>query len=92
MSATAPSSRQPDPAQAPRPTLTPAPRRILIKELNWLGDLVMSLPTVRAIRRTWPSAQLAVLVKQELAGFFDGEDSVDEVIPYAIARGFRGIG
>ncbi|MGH7865554.1 MAG: lipopolysaccharide heptosyltransferase II [Candidatus Binataceae bacterium] len=91
MSATALSSRQPDRAQAPRPTLTPAPRRILVKELNWLGDLVLSLPTVRAIRRTWPSAQLAVLVKQELAGFFDGEDSVDEVIPYAIARGFRGI-
>ncbi|MGH7948246.1 MAG: lipopolysaccharide heptosyltransferase II, partial [Candidatus Binataceae bacterium] len=91
MSAAAPPNRGPHAPQYRRPTLTPAPRRILVKELNWLGDLMMSLPTLRAIRRAWPSAQLAVLVKQELAGFFDGEDSVDEVIPYTIARGFRGI-
>lgn len=91
MSATALPNRQDHPEQPHRPTLTPAPRRILVKELNWLGDLVMSLPALRAIRRTWPGAQLAVLVKQELAGFFDGEDSVDEVIPYTIARGIRGI-
>ena len=32
------------------------PRRILVKEVNWLGDLVMSLPALRAIRRAWPDA------------------------------------
>jgi heptosyltransferase-2 len=56
---------------APATTLNPAPRRILVKEVNWLGDLVMSLPALRAIRRTWPAAHLAVLIKQELAGSFE---------------------
>jgi len=66
------------------------PQRILVKEVNWLGDAVMSLPALRAIRRTWPNSHLAVLVKRELAGFFDGARWIDEVIPYTVAGGMRG--
>ncbi|MDO8434783.1 MAG: lipopolysaccharide heptosyltransferase II [Candidatus Binatus sp.] len=73
------------------PALTPAPRRILVKEVNWLGDLVISLPALRAIRATWSDAHLAVLVKRELAGFFDGVAWVNEVIPYSVARGLPGL-
>lgn len=70
--------------------LEPAPSRILVKEVNWLGDLVMSLPALRAIRRAWPGAHLAVLVKRELASFFDGAAWLDEVIPYSVGRGLSG--
>jgi len=66
------------------------PQRILVKEVNWLGDAVMSLPALRAIRRTWPNSHLAVLVKRELVGFFDGARWIDEVIPYTVAGGIRG--
>jgi lipopolysaccharide heptosyltransferase II len=85
---------QPSRAEAAlkRSPLEPAPRRILVKEVNWLGDAVMSLPALRAIRRAWPDAHLAVLVKRELASFFDGAAWLDEVIPYSVARGLRGIG
>ena len=69
----------------------PAPRRVLVKEVNWLGDLIMSLPALRAVRRAWPQAELAVLVKRELASFFDGAQWVERVIPYSVARGWRGI-
>ncbi|MGC1676622.1 MAG: lipopolysaccharide heptosyltransferase II [Candidatus Binataceae bacterium] len=72
--------------------ISPAPQRILVKEVNWLGDVVMSLPALRAIRRTWPQAHLAILIKHELAGFFDGAGWLDEVIPYSVARGMRGLG
>jgi len=70
--------------------LDPPPERILVKEVNWLGDIVMSLPALRAIRRAWPSAHLAVLIKKELASFFDGARWIDEVIPYSVARGLSG--
>ena len=70
--------------------LDPPPGRILVKEVNWLGDLVMSMPALRAIRRAWPDAHLAVLVKQELASFFDGARWLDEVIPYSVGRGLSG--
>jgi lipopolysaccharide heptosyltransferase II len=70
--------------------LDPPPGRILVKEVNWLGDLVMSQPALRAIRRTYPRAHLAVLIKQELASFFDGARWIDEVIPYSVGRGLSG--
>ncbi|MGO9451661.1 MAG: lipopolysaccharide heptosyltransferase II [Candidatus Binataceae bacterium] len=72
--------------------LQPPPPRILVKEVNWLGDVVMSLPALRAIRHTYADAHLAILIKRELAGFFDGIGWIDEVIPYSVARGVLGIG
>ena len=78
--------------EGPAPNLEPAPRRVLVKEVNWLGDLVMSLPALRSIRKAWPQAHLAVLVKKELAGFFAGCDWLNEVIPYSIRKGWRGFG
>ena len=70
--------------------LDPPPSRILVKEVNWLGDVVMSLPALRAIRRAWPRAHLAVLIKKELASFFDGARWLDEMIPYSVGRGLSG--
>src|ERR1700719_4210552 len=71
--------------------ITPAPKRVLIKAVNWLGDVVMSLPAMRAVRRAFPDAHLAILIKRELASFFDGEKWLDEVIPYSVASGLAGL-
>jgi heptosyltransferase-2 len=61
--------------------------RLVVKEVNWLGDLVMSLPALRMIRSAFSEANLSVLIRQDLAGFFDGIDWIDEVIPYSMRRG-----
>jgi heptosyltransferase-2 len=74
------------------PTMvTPPPERVLVKEVNWLGDLVMSLPALRAVRRAFPHARLAVLVRQELAPFFAGAIWIDDVMAYTLSRGARGV-
>lgn len=67
-------------------------QRILVKEVNWLGDVVMSQPALRAVRRAYPEAFLSVLIKRELAGFFAGADWIDEVIPYRLRAGLAGVG
>jgi heptosyltransferase II len=66
--------------------------RVLVKEVNWLGDLVISLPALRAVRAAFATSTLTVMVKKELASFFDGMTWIDEVMPYTVARGVRGIG
>ncbi|MFN8641464.1 MAG: lipopolysaccharide heptosyltransferase II [Candidatus Binatia bacterium] len=82
--------RPPDrPVRLPPPA--PPPTRVLVKEVNWLGDLVMTMPALRAVRRAFPHAAIAVLVKQELASFFDGTRWIDEVIGYRVRRGLRGL-
>ena len=85
-------SLAPHPAPPGRALLAPRPSRVVIKAVNWLGDLVMSLPAMRAVRRAFASAHLAVLVKKELAGFFEGADWLDEVIPYSLGSGLAGLG
>lgn len=66
--------------------------RILVKELNWLGDVVMSLPALHALRRAFPQPKVSVLIKRPLATFFDGADWLEEVIPYQVSPGLAGIG
>ncbi len=63
------------------------PRRVVVKEVNWLGDLVMSLPALRILRSTFKAANLSVVVRQDLAGFFDGLNWIDEVITYSVRPG-----
>ncbi len=65
--------------------------RILIRQVNWLGDLVMTLPATRAVRDAFPEARLSVMVKRELATFYDGADWIDEVLPFHTGAGLRGI-
>jgi heptosyltransferase-2 len=63
----------------------------VVKEVNWLGDLVISLPALRAVRDRYPKSYLAVVVRQNLAGFFDGVDWIDEIIRYDAPRGLSRI-
>jgi heptosyltransferase-2 len=74
-----------------RPLPSPRPHRIIVKAVNWLGDLVMSGPALHAIHDTFPGAHLSVLVRRELASFFDGAMWIDQVIPYRLRGGAAGL-
>lgn len=61
--------------------------RVMVRATNWLGDAVMSLPAIRAIRGVFPQAHLAVVAKPWVADLYAREKSIDRVIPYT-ARTF----
>jgi len=56
-------------------------KKVLVRATNWLGDAVMSLPAVRAIREAWPEAHLAVAARPGLVDFYAREAGIDRVIP-----------
>ena len=56
------------------------PFRILIRSTNWLGDAVMSIPAVRAIKRGRPDAHITILSPAKLADLWKQVAEVDEVI------------
>jgi lipopolysaccharide heptosyltransferase II len=68
---------------------------ILVRATNWVGDAVMSLPAIRAIRDRFPKARITILAKPWVADLYAGESFADEVILYEgqsrwkIARGLR---
>lgn len=63
--------------------------KILVRATNWIGDAVMSLPALRALRGRFPDARIAVLAKPWVAALYEGEASIDRVIPLAGAPGPR---
>ncbi|MEO8373366.1 MAG: lipopolysaccharide heptosyltransferase II [Candidatus Solibacter sp.] len=61
--------------------------RVLVRATNWLGDAVMSLPAIRAIRDVFPHAHLAVLARPSVADLYARERSIDRVIAYPKLQG-----
>jgi heptosyltransferase-2 len=64
--------------------------RVMVRATNWLGDAVISLPAIRAIRGVFPHAHIAVVARPWVADLYAAERSIDRVIPYAAMRGIRG--
>ncbi|HWY40602.1 MAG TPA: lipopolysaccharide heptosyltransferase II [Chthoniobacterales bacterium] len=56
------------------------PFRILLRSSNWLGDAVMSVPAVRAIKKGRPDAHVSVLVPEKIASMWKLIPEVDEVL------------
>ncbi|MDP3000740.1 MAG: lipopolysaccharide heptosyltransferase II [Bryobacterales bacterium] len=61
--------------------------RILVRAANWVGDAVMSLPALGAIRARFPEAHIAVLARPWVADLYAREPFADMVIPYTAERG-----
>jgi heptosyltransferase II len=57
-----------------------------VRATNWIGDAVMSLPAIRAIRDIFPHARVTVLAKPWVADVYARESAIDGVIPYAGTR------
>jgi len=57
---------------------------ILIRATNWVGDAVMSVPALRAIRERFPQAHIAILAKTSVADLYKTEQLANEVILYQL--------
>jgi heptosyltransferase-2 len=60
--------------------------RICVRATNWIGDAVMSLPAIRAIREIFPHAHVAILAKPWVADLYARETAIDSLIPYTGSR------
>jgi heptosyltransferase-2 len=56
-----------------------APREILVRAPNWVGDVVLSLPALRDLRRSFPAARLEVLARPWVAELYRAVPEVDAV-------------
>src|SRR6266403_422292 len=56
------------------------PFRILIRSSNWLGDAVMSVPAVRAIKNGRPDAQITIAAPAKIAPMWKLVPEVDAII------------
>lgn len=59
--------------------------KILVRATNWVGDAVMSLPALRALRDRFPQSEISILAKPWVADLYRREPFCDRLIPYTAA-------
>jgi ADP-heptose:LPS heptosyltransferase len=86
-----------DRADSPREIEPHHIRNILWVRLDHIGDVVMSLPALHALRQRYPDAQIDVLVRPGCAALFENNGDANRVLTYDSPRfpqkkGSRGAG
>ncbi|MEW6621309.1 MAG: glycosyltransferase family 9 protein, partial [bacterium] len=59
-------------------------QRILVIKLIAIGDLVVALPTIKALRKSFPEAYLTILVTPRVKEVVEGCPYLDRIIYYDI--------
>ncbi len=71
------------------------PFRILIRASNWLGDSVITVPAVRAIKAGRPDAHVTIVAPEKIAPVWKLVPEVDEILPvkrdslFSVVRAIR---
>jgi heptosyltransferase-2 len=61
-------------------------KRVVVRSTNWVGDVVMTIPALRELRRVLPDAHITLATRSWAAGLFDGADFLDELLIYDRGR------
>jgi heptosyltransferase-2 len=65
--------------------------RILVRGVNWVGDTILTYPTVQKLKSLFPHSHLAILVPSHLIDLWKTFPYADEIIPFQKKRGFGSI-
>ncbi len=65
-------------------------KRILIVEVNWLGDVLFSTPFIKALRKKFKTAHIACMVAPRAKKMLTGNPRIDEIIIYDEENRHRG--
>lgn len=60
--------------------MLPSRPRILVIALRRLGDVLLTTPLIRSLRRAWPDARIEALVFADTASILEGNPDIDAVI------------
>ncbi len=61
--------------------------RLLVCGTNWLGDSIMSMPALQALKQRYRETHLTLMVKPGMVPLWEMHSAVDAIIPIAQGRG-----
>jgi len=66
-------------------------KRILIVNVNWLGDVLFSTPLIRALRQKYPNAYVACMVIPRCREVLEHNPRIDELLVYDEEDAHKGV-
>lgn len=66
--------------------------KILVRATNWIGDAIMALPALRAVREKFAQAEIAVVARPYVLDIYRDQGIADELIAYDLAGEHSGVG
>jgi len=57
-------------------------KKILVVEVNWLGDAILTTPVFKALKEKYPCSYTGVMAVERIRGVFEGNPYIDEVIVF----------
>lgn len=57
-------------------------KRVVVRGTNWVGDSVMTVPALRALRRVLPDANITLAIRPGAKGIFSDAEFIDDVLVY----------
>ena len=67
-------------------------KSVVVRGTNWVGDSVMTVPALRALRRVLPDARITLVVRPSAVGIFADADFVDQILVYKSKNVFSVVG
>ncbi len=58
------------------------PDKILVLAPNWVGDVVMATPAFRALRASFPAAEITLVIRPYVRKVLDGAPWFDRIVPF----------
>lgn len=65
--------------------------KILIIRLSSIGDIILTTPLLRSVRKTYPNATITYITKKQYAGLLADSPYINELIAFDKSEGFRGL-
>jgi len=56
--------------------------KLLIRATNWVGDAILALPALRAVRKRFPEAEIAVVARPYVADIYRDQEICNQFIAY----------
>ncbi len=67
-------------------------KRVVVRGTSWVGDSIMTIPALRALRRILPDASITLAIRPGAKGIFSDVDFVDDVLIYDRRNAFSVFG
>lgn len=67
------------------------PEKILIIRLSSIGDIILTTPLIRAVRKRFPEVQLDFAVKEQFVDLLRSNPNIDNITVFNSKTGFKGL-